>query len=185
MKQINNTFFADKGYKLISASAITSLLNGDYLKIDSAILENAKNYGIAIGNALIEKIKNPKYIDDNSLVDKAINTLYKAIKDLKPITAEKLINNNYFVGYLDFDCENCFVELKVRSSSKYSLDNIIQCKLYEIITGKPFKLFIYNKKDDKLNIYTNDNIDIDIKEQANQILRKVIELMEIYNGITK
>lgn len=146
-KEINGVvyYYNENGKKLISFSGATKPFSEyKFLELPKQVLAKAQEFGKDLMHTLYCKLANVECDNTNKCFD---NLLLK-LKELnvKPLTMEKHIHNDIWHGYLDIDCENCFIEIKTRNNFDLELSTIVQCEVYKKITNKDYHILYCHKK---------------------------------------
>ena len=169
-----HTYYLKDGKKLISTSAITKLFGSKYLEIPEFILSKAKEAGEMIHNDIQTFLSNgnePKLSTIEFYKWKLVNT------NGEILGFEKLIYDDTFVGYIDIDLTDCFIELKTRTTDNVlDIETVLQCEIYQRIVHKPYHIVNINRK-------TNEVVElIPTAEQikkVNEFIDKFVELSKI------
>lgn len=143
-----HTYYLKDGRKLISTSAITKLFGAKYLEIPEYILSKAKEMGEAIHQDIQSFMSNsnePKLSTIEFYKWKLANT------NGNILGFEKLIYDDTFIGFIDIDLEDCFIELKTRTTDNVlDVETILQCEIYKRIVNKPYHIVNINRKTNKV-----------------------------------
>lgn len=138
-------YFNDKGKKLISFSGATKpFTEYKFLQIPKSVLDKATKFGLDFMQTLYAKLCGRT----DTETECNVNGLIKKLQELKvkPVKLERHIYNDIWHGYLDIDCEDCFIEIKTRSEAKLELTTVVQCEVYKKITGKNYHILYVLKK---------------------------------------
>ena len=90
---------------------------------------------------------------------------------------EKLINDDTFIGFIDIDLSDCFIELKTRTTDDVlDIETVLQCEIYKRIVNKPYHIVNINRKTNKVVelIPTAEQI-----AKVNEFIGKFVELSKI------
>ena len=64
---------------------------------------------------------------------------------------EKLIYDDTFIGFIDIDLDDCFIELKTRTTDDVlDIETVLQCEIYKRIVNKPYHIVNINRKTNKV-----------------------------------
>lgn len=169
-----HTYYLKDGKKLISASSITKLFGSKYLEIPEFILSKAKEAGESIHNDIQSFMTNsnePKLSTIEFYKWKLSNTKGNILG------FEKLIYDDTFIGFIDIDCEDCFIELKTRTTDDVlDVETILQCEIYKRIINKPYHIVNINRKTNKVVELIPKQEDI---KKVNEFIDKFVELSKI------
>lgn len=171
-------YFNDKNQKLLSFSSASKPFNNKYLFVNKNILDNSSEFGKDL-MIMLEAVFCGKEIAGNSVeLNQALKTLLTKLEreNKKVLYIEKHINNDIWHGYLDMECEDCFIELKTRSNFHLDFATIIQCEIYQRICKKKYEVWYYNKKTNEVRTLTPKPDDI-LKANA------VINAWELVNSL--
>ena len=143
-----HTYYLKDGKKLISTSAITKLFGSKYLEIPEFILSKAKEAGELIHNDIQTFLSNqnePKLSTIEFYKWKLNNTKGNILG------FEKLIYDDTFIGFIDIDLSDCFIELKTRTTDDVlDIETVLQCEIYKRIVSKPYHIVNINRKTNKV-----------------------------------
>lgn len=168
-------YYNDNDKYLMSYSTMSKPFTQDkFDSIPAFILEKATIFGRDMSNLIVDWAEDkdigkytPEYL-------KCLKSLVNALKTLNvvPTYVEKHVWNDKWHGYLDIDCENCFIEVKTRSKCDLELNTVIQCEIYKKITNKPYFIVYINKKTGACKVYDymKDVLDTPNYQTANQII---------------
>lgn len=136
-------WFNDNGKRLLSFSHIISAFSHKYLECPKKVLEEATKFG----SQLSEEIQNWFIEGEKGPLWPAIKNILDIIKENKMSAecAERHVSDDIWHGFLDIDCDKCFVEIKTRSKFKLDWLTIAQCEFYQEITKKPYIIIYLNK----------------------------------------
>lgn len=153
-------WFNDNNKKILSFSHIMTVFNHKYLFCPKKILQKATTFGVQLS----EEIQDYFIEGKKGHLWQAIKNILAIINEQKacPKCAEKHVGNDIWHGYLDIDCDNCFVEIKTRSKFKLDWLTIAQCEFYKEITNKPYIIIYLNKNTFEAKLMKPD-IDLQLK----------------------
>ena len=169
-----HTYYLKNGKKLISTSAITKLFGSKYLEIPEYILSKAKEAGETIHQDIQSFMSNsnePKLSTIEFYKWKLANTKGNILG------FEKLIYNDTFIGFIDIDLEDCFIELKTRTTDNVlDVETVLQCEIYKRIVNKPYHIVNINRKTNKVVELIPTPEDI---KKVNDFIDKFVELSKV------
>ena len=168
-----HTYYLNNGKKLISTSAITKLFGAKYLEIPEYILSKAKESGELIHN----DIQN--FLNGNEPKASTIEFYKWKLANTKGniLGFEKLIYDDTFIGFIDIDCEDCFIELKTRTTDNVlDIETILQCEIYKRIVNKPYHIVNINRKTNKVIELIPKQEDI---KKVNEFIDQFVKLSKI------
>lgn len=169
-----HTYYLKDGKKLISTSAITKLFGSKYLEIPEFILSKAKEAGEQIHQDIQSFMSNnnePKLSTIEFYKWKLNNTKGEILG------FEKLIYNDTFIGFIDIDLEDCFIELKTRTTDDVlDIETILQCEIYKRIVNKPYHIVNINRKTNKVVELIPKQEDI---KKVNEFIDQFVKLSEV------
>lgn len=174
-------YYNDNGKYLMSYSTMSKPFTQDkFDNIPSFIFEKATKFGSDMSNLIVDAFGGKeigKYTPEHL---KCLKSLVNALKTLnvKPTTIEKHVWNDKWHGYLDIDCENCFIEVKTRSKLELELNTVIQCEIYKRITGKDYYIIYLNKKTGAYECWGNE--DINIEEKSENLIREANDIIDSF-----
>ena len=168
-----HTYYLKGGKKLISTSAITKLFGSKYLEIPEFILSKAKEAGEAIHQDI------QSFLNGNEPKLSTIEFYKWKLNNTKGeiLGFEKLIYDDTFIGFIDIDLSDCFIELKTRTTDNVlDIETVLQCEIYKRIVHKPYHIVNINRKTNKVVelIPTPEQI-----KQVNEFIDKFVELSKI------
>ena len=168
-----HTYYLNNGRKLISVSAITKLFGSKYLEIPEYILSKAKEAGEAIHNDI------QSFLNGNEPKQSTIEFYKWKLSNTKGniLGFEKLIYDNTFIGFIDIDLEDCFIELKTRTTDNVlDIETVLQCEVYKRIINKPYHIVNINRKTNKVVELKPTEEQI---KQVNEFIDKFVELSKV------
>lgn len=173
-------YFNDNGRKLLSYSNATKPFDNRYLLVNVDVLNTTAAFGQDIMLFLAQLFNGggKASIDYTPPLKTALKCLISKLdaENKKVIYIEKHIFNDTWHGFIDIECENCFIELKTRSNTKLELQTVIQCEIYKRICKKNYEIWYYNKK---------SNTVATLKPTPEQILKAnaIINSLELVNNL--
>lgn len=168
-----HTYYLKDGKKLISTSAITKLFGSKYLEIPEYILSKAKEAGEAIHNDI------QTFLNGNEPKLSTIEFYKWKLSNTKGqiLGFEKLIYDDTFIGFIDIDLSDCFIELKTRTTDNVlDIETVLQCEIYKRIVNKPYHIVNINRKTNKVVelIPTDEQI-----KQVNEFIDQFVKLSKV------
>lgn len=147
-KEIEGKQYFFKGRKCLMSptGSVKYFTRGKFLLIPKYILEKAKCYGVEIMEYFANKLSGEPVKTEP--YESIFNNLIKLLNKLKtkPLYLEKFISNDKWYGYLDIECNDCFIEIKTRTKIELDLQTVYQCEVYKKICGKKYHIIFIDRK---------------------------------------
>lgn len=177
----NHTFYFNENNKMfISATGAISYFNrGKFIKIPQNVWSNATNWGKNFMRALIEKVAYKKPINCFVLEIKngVDNLLAWCKQNKKKIIGFEMQKFKFpWVGRLDVECKDCFLEIKTRTKPEVNISIVIQCEVYKKICGKKYHVIFINRKNGECKELKPTNEQI---KKAQEIIKAIEFIYDI------